>query len=210
MIRILLADDHGLVREGLKQIFALSDQIAVAGEAVNGGQVLEFLRRETVDLVLLDLTMPGTSGTDLIGRIRALDEPPYIMVLSMHNEPQVARRAIQAGAAGYLTKDSDPETLLHAVRKVGSGGRFIDPALAEQMAFESSGGGQRLPHELLTEREYQILCRLVRGMSVNDVASDLAISNKTVSTHKARLMEKMNIRSNAELIRYAVTYGLTG
>lgn len=208
MIRILLADDHGLVREGLKQILALARDVVIVGEAMNGGQVLEQLRRGGVDLVLLDMSMPGISGADLILRIRNLEEAPYIMVLSMHNEPQVARRAIQAGAGGYLTKDSDPETLMAAVRKIAGGGRFIDPVLAELMVFEGSEVGRQLPHEQLTERERQILFRLAGGMSINNIAGELSISNKTVSTHKARLMEKMNFRSNAELVRYAVAQGL--
>jgi DNA-binding NarL/FixJ family response regulator len=208
MIRVLIADDHAIVREGLKQLFALDSDVVVAGEAVDGAQVLETLRQGGFDLVLLDMTMPGVSGVNLISRIRAQDGAPPILVLSMHNELQIARRALTAGASGYLTKDSRPDILITAIRKVASGGRFIDPGLAEQMVFEAGDSGQRPPHELLSDREFHILRLLVRGMSVNDVAEELVISNKTVSTHKARLMLKMNFRNNAELVRYAVAHGL--
>lgn len=208
MIRILIADDHAIVREGLKQLFALAKDVVVAAEAEDGAQVLSTLREGAFDLVLLDMTMPGISGVNLIRRIRAQDQAPPILVLSMHNEPQIARRALTAGASGYLTKDNRPDILITAVRKVALGGRFIDPALAEQMAFETEDSGKRAPHELLSEREFHVLRLLVRGTSINDVGEELAISSKTVSTHKARLMQKMNFRNNAELVRYAVAYGL--
>lgn len=206
MIRVLIADDHGIVREGLKQLFALGTDITVAAEAVSGGQVLDALRAGGIDLILLDLTMPGISGANLIARLRAHDNCPPILVLSMHNELQIARRALAEGASGYLTKDSDPKTLMAAIRKVAAGGRFIDPALAEQMAFDM--GGERKPHELLSDREFDIFRLLVSGKGVNEIAEELSISNKTVSTHKARLMQKMNVQNNAELVRYAVANGL--
>jgi DNA-binding NarL/FixJ family response regulator len=206
MIRVLIADDHGIVREGLKQLFSLGTDISVVAEAVSGGEVLEAMRAGGIDLILLDLTMPGISGVNLISRLRARDDCPPILVLSMHNELQVARRALTEGASGYLTKDSDPKTLMSAIRKVASGGRFIDPGLAEQMAFDT--GGDRKPHELLSDREYDIFRMLARGKGVNEIAEELSISNKTVSTHKARLMEKMNVQNNAELVRYALANGL--
>lgn len=208
MIRILIADDHAIMREGLKQLFALSNDIVVAGEAVDGAQVLDILRQGGFDLLLLDMTMPGVSGVNLISRIRSMEDVPPILVLSMHNELQIARRALAAGAAGFLTKDSQPDILISAIMKVAAGGRFIDPVLAEEMVFDANDSGQRLPHEMLSEREFHIMRLLVRGMSVNDVAEELLISNKTVSTHKARLMLKMNFRNNAELVRYAVAHGL--
>ncbi|ADE11826.1 response regulator [Sideroxydans lithotrophicus] len=207
MIRVFIADDHAIVREGLKQLFTLSG-ISMAGEATNGAQLLESLRKVQVDLLLLDMTMPGISGVELIERIRAQDPQLPILVLSMHNEPQIARRALIAGAAGYCTKDSDPEVLIEAIRKVASGGRFIAPSLAEKMAFDTGQHAQYLPREVLSEREYTILHLLVQGKSVNEVAAELVISNKTVSTHKARLMQKLNLQNNAELIRYGVEHGL--
>jgi len=206
-MNILIADDHTLVREGLKQLFALDPGFTVVAEAVDGGQVLEAIRKGGLDLVLLDMTMPGVSGVGLISRIRTQDDAPPILVLSMHNETQIARRALAAGASGYLTKDSHPQILLSAMRKVAAGGRFIDPVLAEQMVFEA-GSDKGLPHELLSDREFHILRLLVRGRSVNEVADELAISNKTVSTHKARLMQKMNFHNNSEMVRYAVEHGL--
>lgn len=208
MIRLLLTDDHALVREGLKQLFALTGDIVVSAEATNGTQLLEALRRERVDLVLLDMTMPGISGPELIARILAHDHPPPILVLSMHNEPQIARRALAAGAAGYLTKDNNPELLLAAIRRVAGGGRFLDPALAEAMAFEASGSTPAPDHGSLTDREFQIMGLLARGQGVNEIADQLAISNKTVSTHKARLMEKMGFASSADLVRYALDHRL--
>jgi DNA-binding NarL/FixJ family response regulator len=208
MINILIADDHAIVREGLKKLFAMARDMQVVGETVNGGQLLEALRRDNIDLVLLDMTMPGISGVNLISRIRAQDQKIPILVLSMHNEPQIARRALSAGASGYITKDSEPETLMVAIRKVAAGGRFIDPELAEMMAFETGAASQRPPHELLSERELDILRLLVQGLTVNEIAEQLVISNKTVSTHKARLMQKMNFRNNAEMVRYGLDHGL--
>lgn len=209
-IRILLADDHALVREGFKQLFTLTaTDIIVHAEATNGAEVLEMLQSKTFDLILLDMNMPGISGPDLIVRIQARDDAPPILVLSMYNELQIARRALAAGAAGYLTKDNNPEVLLSAVRKVAAGGRFIDPALAEAMAFESSPTGKpHSIHELLSDREREIYLLLAKGVSVNEIAGDLAISNKTVSTHKARLMEKMGFANNADMVRHAVANGL--
>lgn len=208
MIRVLIADDHAIVREGLKQLFELYSDVVVAGEAVNGAQAIAAVRQGDFDLVLLDMTMPGVSGVNLISRLCAQDGAPPILVLSMHNELQVAKRAVGAGAAGYLTKDNRPDVLITAIRKVAAGGRFIDPGLAEQMLFETGDAGQSPPHELLSDREFHILRLLIRGMSVNDIAAELAISAKTVSTHKARLMAKMNLQNNAELVRYGVEHGL--
>lgn len=208
MIRLMIADDHAIVREGLKQLFALVADISVVGTAVNGGEVLEALHHNVVDLLLLDMTMPGISGIDLITRVKALNPNQKILVLSMHNEPQIARRALTAGATGYLTKDSDPEVLLAAIRKVAAGGRHIDAGLVEAMVFDGGDSSQQTPHEQLSEREMQILRLLVRGDSVNEIAEALVISNKTVSTHKSRLMQKLNLQNNAELVRYGVEHAL--
>lgn len=208
MIRILFADDHAIVRGGVKQLLALTDDVEVAGEAVNGAQLMEQLRNGSFDLVLLDMTMPGINGVDLITRIRIRDARLPILVLSMRNEAQLVRRALKAGATGYLTKDNEPETLMAAIRKTAAGGRFIDPLLVEQMVFGMDTPGPDQAQERLSNREFHILSLLVRGKSVNQIAGELAISNKTVSTHKARLMQKMNFRSNAELVRYGVAHDL--
>lgn len=209
-IKLLLADDHMLVREGLKQLFALTRDIVVLAEATNTTQVLELLRMERVDLVLLDMSMPGLPGPDLIARIQALASAPPILVLSMHNDPAIVRRALAAGAGGYLTKDNNPDLLLAAIRKVAAGGRFLDPALAERLAFDSASPiGQSLPHESLSSRELQVFCLLANGVKVNAIAGRLAISAKTVSTHKARLMRKMNFSSHTDFVRYALDHGIT-
>ena len=208
MIRVLIADDHAIVRGGLKQLLALTNDVEVAGEATNGEQVMEQLRNGCFDLVLLDMSMPGISGVDLIARIRIRDARLPILVLSMRNETQLVRRALKAGASGYLTKDNEPETLMAAISKTAAGGRFIDPLLVEQMVFGVDTPGLDQAHERLSNRECQILSLLARGKSVNQIADELTISNKTVSTHKARLMQKMNFSSNADLVRYGVAHGL--
>ncbi|AXK38092.1 response regulator [Crenobacter cavernae] len=204
MIRVLVAEDHTIVREGIKQLISLAPDLTVAGEACNGEQLLEVLRRTACEVVLLDISMPGVNGLDAIPRIRAFDSPPAILVLSMHDEVQMAARALKAGAAGYATKDSDPALLLAAIRKVAAGGRYIDPELADRMVFEVSLTDSRPPHAQLSEREYQVFERLVHGANVNEVAQQLSISAKTVSTHKVRLMQKLNAHSVAELVRYAI------
>jgi DNA-binding NarL/FixJ family response regulator len=209
MIRLIIADDHAIVREGLKQLFALHKDIVVAGVAVNGAEVLEALRRNKIDILLLDMTMPGIHGAELIKRIRSEEPILPILILSMHNESQIARSALKAGASGYVTKDCDPDILLEAIRKVAAGGRFIDPALAEAMAFDSSPDSLDGPQEILSGRELHILRLLLRGMSINEIAEELVISNKTVSTHKARLMQKLNIHNIAELVRYGDEHHLT-
>jgi len=207
MIRLCLADDHTLVREGLKQLFAESPDIEVVGEVADGNQVLELLRHRTCDLLLLDVTMPGMSAEDLLQRIRLNYPTLPVLMLSMHNEPQIARRQLKAGASGYLTKDCEPETLLDTIHKVVAGGRYLSPELAERIAFEADSVTEELPVNM-TQRELQILRLLAKGNSQNDIAAFLKISNKTVSTHKTRLMRKLAIGSNAELIRFAVTSGL--
>ena len=208
MIRILLADDHMLFREGLKQLLSVHADMRIVAEASTGGEVLEQLRQQEYDLLLLDVSMPGVSGSDLIGRVRTRCPQLPILVLSMYNEPQLARRKLKAGAAGYITKDTDAAMLVSAIRKVAAGGNYIMPSLAEQMVFQTEAAAAPALHTQLTERELQILRLLVKGSGLNDIAGELNISNKTVSTHKVRMMRKMNISSNAELIRYAITSGI--
>lgn len=208
MIRVIVAEDHTIVREGIKQLIGLADDLQVVGEAANGGAVFDALRAAVCDVLLLDISMPGLSGLDVIPRLRALAQPPAILVLSMHDEVQMAARALKAGAAGYATKDSDPALLLTAIRKVASGGRYIDPDLADRMVFEVGLTDSRPPHALLSEREFSVFERLVRGEGVNEIAQHLAVSSKTVSTHKARLMQKMAVHSVADLVKYAVEHKL--
>jgi DNA-binding NarL/FixJ family response regulator len=207
MIRILLADDHAIVRNGLKQIFSGQPDLQVVGEASNGNEILELARNARFDLLLLDMTMPGISGADLIRRLRAEHPAIQILVLSMHNESQVVSRALKAGAAGYVTKDSDQEILLSAIRKVAAGSKFIDPALIDAMVFDGSSEGT--PHDVLSERELQVLQMLASGQSLAAIADSLHLSAKTISAHKAHLMQKLGIDNNADLMRYAIKHGLT-
>jgi DNA-binding NarL/FixJ family response regulator len=208
MIRLLVADDHAIVRTGLKQIFALVPDLEVVGEAENGGQVLERLRQGGVDLLMLDINMPGISGVDLILRLRAQHPDLPILVLSMHDEPSLVARVLKAGASGYVTKGGDLELLLPAIRKVAEGRNYISPDLAERMVFCRSSAAGEAPHLLLTEREAKVFRLLSEGSSVAEIATQLAISGKTVSTYKTRMMEKMNFSSMADLMRYAMQHEL--
>jgi len=207
MIRILIADDHAIVRSGLKQIFALSPGLEVVAEATSGEEVLATLQRLTCDLLLLDLNMPGISGPDLIQRVKAHNKGQRILVLSMHNAAQVASRVLKAGADGYVTKDSEPDVLIAAIRKVAAGGRFVASEVAQSMALEATAGDEAL-HANLSDREHEVFRLLVSGKSVNEIADELSISNKTVSTHKMRLMEKLQASSMADLMRYAMEHKL--
>jgi len=208
VIRVLVAEDHTIVREGIKQLIGLAKDMQVVGEAANGEQLLDSLRHIRCDVVLLDISMPGVSGLEAIPRIRALHDAPAILMLSMHDEAQMAARALKAGAAGYATKDSDPALLLAAIRRVAGGGRYIDPALAARMVFEVGLTESRPLHTLLSEREFSVFERLAQGANVNDIAQQLALSSKTISTHKARLMQKLKVNSLAELVKYAMEHKL--
>ena len=208
MIRLIIADDHTIVRSGLKQLFSMAKDIEVLGEASNGSELLQLLVFQEADLVLLDLSMPGNNGIQLISRLKEAHPELRILVLSMHDELPVAKRALNAGAMGFITKGSGPETLLAAARKVAGGRRYIDPSFAEQLMFDHAFSDSTAPHEKLSTRELQVLTLLTGGKSVNEIADELLISNKTVSTHKSRLMEKLGIRSNAELVRYAIEQNL--
>jgi DNA-binding NarL/FixJ family response regulator len=209
MIKILIADDHAVVRSGLKQIVATAQDTVVVDEAVSGADVLAKLRTNEIDLLTLDMTMPGISGVDLIRRVHAEYPGIPILILSIHNEAQVVSRALRAGAAGYVTKDSDPEILLAAIHKLAAGGRFIDPKLVDAMVFERHSGDVP-PHEILSDREFEVLRLLAAGRSINDIADTFALSAKTISTHKRRLMQKLGLSNNAELIRYSIRHGLVG
>lgn len=207
MIRILIADDHSIVRSGLRQILATEHDLQVCAEAGQGNEVLGTLRRTAIDVLIMDLSMPGISGLDLIRRVHADAPEVRILVLSMHNEPQLVSRALRTGAAGYVTKDSDPTILISALRKVAAGGRYIDPALVDAMVFGTVDDAP--PHEILSDREYEVLRCLCRGLSLAEISEKLHISAKTVGTHKARLMQKLVIDNNAELIRYGMQHGLS-
>lgn len=207
MIRVLVADDHVVVRSGIRQILATTSDLTVSAEAGQGAEVLARVRAGDCDLLLMDMTMPGVSGVDLIRRVKAERPGLPVLVLSMHNESQVVSRALRAGAAGYATKGCEPEILIAAVRKVAAGGHFIDPALVDTLVFSGSGPDSP-PHEILSDREFQVLQQVAAGRSLAEIGAAFNISAKTVSTHKARLMEKLGIENNAELVRYAIRHGL--
>ena len=208
MIRIVIADDHTIVREGLKQLLTASPDMSIAGEASDGHQVMQLVREAEFDVLLLDMSMPGRSGIDLIKLARAEKPKLRILILSMHEEQQYAVRAIKAGASGYLTKESASAQLVSAIRKVAAGGAFISAEVAEQLALGAMPQAEGLPHETLSDREYQIFRMIAAGGAVSAIAAELNLSVKTVSTHKARLMQKMGLQNQADLIRYAITHKL--
>lgn len=208
MIKILIADDHALVREGVKQIISLADGISVAGEATSGWEVLEKIHTLPCNVLLLDVSMPGLSNIDLIKRVKQEKPLLPILMLSIYSDGQLASRALKAGAAGYVTKGSEPAMIIAAIRKVAAGGRYVDPELAEQMVLEFSLSEGRPAHELLSEREFQVFQRVLSGKHISEIALELSLSAKTVSTHKARLMRKLNVQNNADLIRYGMNHCL--
>ncbi|MFA6014811.1 MAG: response regulator transcription factor [Gallionellaceae bacterium] len=208
MINMLIADDHAIVRKGLKHLCDSAGDITVAGEAASGDEVLEALLHGQFDLLLLDLTMPGPSGIELVERIRAMHPLLPILVFSMRSDYQIARRMARLGICGYVTKGSSDEMLLSAIRKVASGANFVDPFIAEQMMFECGAARPSCPGTRLSTRELQILKLLGQGKGVNEIAEELLLNNRTVSTYKARLMQKMNFKNNAELVLYASESGL--
>ncbi len=207
-IRILIVDDHAIVRSGLKLIFEQVADFWVTGEASNSQELLKQLGEGVYDIVLLDMDMPGMSGQKLISHVKTCYPCLPMLILSMHDEPHIAVMAIKAGASGYITKDCDLDVLLPAIRAVAAHKTFIAPGMADRMVFTESPSKQTNLHTLLTPREMQVFKWLVAGASINDIASHLAISNKTVSTHKARMMEKLNLSSMVELTRYAMHYSL--
>jgi DNA-binding NarL/FixJ family response regulator len=211
MIRIVIADDHAIVREGLKRIVSDAQDMQVIGEAADGNEVLRVVREQEFDILVQDLSMPGRSGMELIRRVKTERPALRVLVLSMHEELQYAVRAIKSGASGYLTKESAPGQLVEAIRKIAAGGAFISAQVAEQLALGAMPGAvQSAPHEVLTEREFEVFRQLVAGLSVTEVATRLNVSAKTVSTHKANLMQKLGVHNQTELVRYAIRHGLAG
>lgn len=208
MIRILIVDDHPIVRSGLRRIAEDDHGIAVTAEAGSGDAALAALRQDAADVVLLDISMPGAPFTDTLRRLREEHPTVRVLVLSAHPEDQWAVRALRGGAAGYLTKDHSPEQLLDAIRRVHRGGRYVSPTLAERLATQLGEDFVGAPHEQLSDREFDVLRGLGSGHSVKQVADELGLSPKTVSTYRTRLMEKMHFTSNADLVQYAAQRGL--
>ena len=208
MIRVLIADDHTMFRKGMMEVLEGTSDISVVGEAEDGAQTLDWLRDCDADVVLLDIQMPGRSGIEILTEIRRLHPSVRVLILSMHPVEQYAVRAIKAGALGYLTKERTPYELIGAIRKVASGRRYVDDALAETLAQEIGDGGSRPPHEKLSDRELQVMLMLAKGRTVREVADELCLSVSTVSTYRARILSKTMLRNNAELAYYAVKQGL--
>ncbi|HEY3564421.1 MAG TPA: response regulator transcription factor [Casimicrobiaceae bacterium] len=208
MIRVVIADDHQILREGLKQLLQAAGDLDVVGEAGDGFEVLERIRSVEFDVLLLDMSMPGKSGVELIKQAKGERPKLRILVLSMHEEHQYAVRAIRAGASGYLTKESAASQLVAAIRKVAGGGAYITPEVAERLAHDAMPHAEGPLHASLSDREFEVFHMLVDGMSVNEIAARLHLSAKTISTHKARLMEKLAVDSTADLVHYAVRHKL--
>lgn len=208
MIRILVADDHTVVREGVKQILLGLEDMLVEGEAENGQETLEKVSRGNYDVVLLDISMPGRSGLEVLEDILTLQPRLPVLILSMHPEEQYAIRALRAGASGYLTKASASHELIGAIRKVSRGGKYVTASLAEKLAMELDSKADKQRHEKLSNREYQVMLMLASGKSVGEIADELCLSVKTVSTYRTRIMDKMGMKKNAELTFYAMNNNL--
>jgi DNA-binding NarL/FixJ family response regulator len=204
MIRILVADDHAVVRQGVKQILADVQDMTVKDEAQNGSETLQKVTDQEFDVVLLDISMPGRSGLEVLEDIKARRPKLPVLILSMHPEEQYAVRALKAGASGYLTKASAPQELIGAIRKAAEGGKYVTASLAEKLIDQLEVNTEKQPHELLSNREHQVMLMLAEGKSVSDIAEELCLSVKTISTYRTRIMSKMGMKKNAELTLYAV------
>ena len=203
-MRILIADDHAMFRRGLRETLAEALPRVTFGEAKTAAETVEFVRRQHWDVVILDISMPGKSGLDILDDIKRLRPRIPVLLLTMHPEEQYARRALKAGAAGYLTKDSVPDELTTAIKKIAAGGRYISATLAEKLAVDLRRGADVPLHELLSDREFQVLRMLASGKTIKEMAEELSLSVKTVSTYRGRILEKTGMKTNAELIRYAL------
>jgi two-component system, NarL family, invasion response regulator UvrY len=208
MINVVVIDDHAVVREGLKRIISENPGMAVSGEAGDGYEAIKVVKDKPCDVVLLDITMPNKNGLDVLKQIRAESPRLPILVLSMHAEDQYAIRVLRAGAAGYLTKESAPASLVQAIRKVVRGGKYVSQTLVEKLVFDLDTGTDTVPHETLSDREFQVLCMIASGKTVGDIGVELTLSVKTISTYRVRILEKLQMKNNAEITRYAIKQGL--
>lgn len=208
MIRILIVDDHAIVRRGLRELLSDEFRGAAFGEAATAQQALEQVWKKEWDVALLDITLPGRSGLDLLKEVKAARPKLPVLILSVHPEDQFAVRVLKAGAGGYLTKESAPEELVNAVRKILAGGQYVSPTLAEKLALGLRRDSTRAPHETLSDREYEVMCCIASGKTVTEIAGELSLSPKTISTYRARILEKLGLKNNSEIIRYATGRGL--
>ena len=208
MIKVLIADDHTLVRKGLKQLLLDTKDIEKVDEARDGKETINKINKKDYDLVLLDISLPGRSGIDVLKQLRLLKPKLPVLILSMHPEEQYAVRSLRAGASGYLTKESAPDELIDAIHKVANGGKYITSSLAERLAGEIGPSTEKPLHETLSDREYQVMCMIASGKTVKDIAEELNLSVKTISTHRARILRKMHMDNNAQLTHYAIKHNL--
>lgn len=208
MIKIIIADDHSVVRRGLAQIFEETPDIKVAGEASNGAELLEKIKTTNYDVVILDISMPGKDGLDTLKELKSIKPSLPTLIFTFHQEEQYALRLLKAGAAGFLNKESDPEELIEAIRKVSKGRKYISPNLAELLASNLGVEGAAPIHETLGDREFQVMCMIARGMTTAEIAEDLSLSINTVSTHRNRILKKMNLKNNSEITHYAMKNNL--
>ncbi len=208
MMRLLIADDHPIVREGLKRIIAECTDMTVTAEAGDSNEVLEYSKTYPTDVILLDVSMPGIGFLETLHRLKINRPDIQVLVLSVHPEDHFALRALNAGAAGYLTKHHTPDELVDAIRHVYQGKKYVTPSLAEKLATEFGSDSTKPPHEALSDREYDVLCRLATGETISDIATALMLSPKTISTYRARILEKMRLTNNADLVRYALDHAL--
>jgi len=204
MLKILIADDHLIVRKGLRQILSEESDIGEVGEAQDSQEVLELVRKRDWDIVILDIKMPGRGGIDALKELKQLHPKLPVLILSMHPEDQYAVRALKAGASGYMTKESAQEELVKAIRKILQGGKYVSPTLAEKLAFDLEGKIEKPLHETLSDREYQVMLLIASGKTVSEIAEELSLSVKTIDTYRTRILEKMKMKTNAELIRCAI------
>ena len=207
-MKVLIADDHPVVRHGLKQILAADPEMVVVGEAKNGGEVLELARKLEWDVAILDYSMPGRSGVELLSELKREFPQRPVLILSMHPEELHARRVLKAGGAGYMNKESAGEELVAAIRKVVGGGRYVSASLAEKLAVELAPDAQKLPHETLSDREYRVMWLLASGKPINQIGKEMFLSPSTISTYRVRILRKLGLATNAALVHYAVKHQL--
>lgn len=206
MIRIIIADDHAAIRRGVKDILADEDDMEIGAEASTAQELLDLVRKQAWDAVVLDISLPGRSGLEVLSELKQERPSLPVLVHTMHSEDQFAVRALRAGAAGYLTKDSSPAELVKALRKIVAGGKYVGQSLAEKLAVNVDANSDRAPHEALSDREFQVLRFLASGKTVSEIADELSLSVKTISTYRSRILDKMKMKNNAELMRYSLQH----
>lgn len=208
MVKVLIADDHALFRDGLKRIFSETDDIKVVAEAINGKDAIKKAKEYNWDIALLDINLPDMNGLEVLKRISSANLPSYVLVLSMYPEEEYAIRAIRSGASGYMTKDSPTDQLINVVRRLANGGKYVNPELAEKLLFTPLINSEKLIHTTFSDREFHVFKLIVSGESLTSIANKLSLSVKTVSTYRSRLLEKMRMKNNAQLVRYAIQHRL--